>query len=63
MGRNTQVSTVVQGAEPPEFQCLFADWPIPKASGKVYNKNKIGMLRMYHFDVYLKTNKYCIMQM
>ena len=46
---STRVTRVIDGAEPPQFQSLFASWPVPE-SKCVYQFNKIAKPDSVNFD-------------
>ena len=41
---STNVTRVVEGGESQDFKSLFKVWPLPQATGKVYNNSRIGEL-------------------
>ncbi|XP_076459469.1 advillin-like isoform X2 [Babylonia areolata] len=47
---DTQVTRVVEGAEPSDFKCLFRDWPQPAPTGKVYTSSRIAKTVQTKFD-------------
>ncbi|GFN99904.1 villin protein quail, partial [Plakobranchus ocellatus] len=47
---DTQVTRVVEGAEPADFKCLFRDWPQPPPPGKVYTRSRIAKTVQTKFD-------------
>ncbi|XP_052236637.1 advillin-like isoform X1 [Dreissena polymorpha] len=47
---STSVTRVIEGGEPGDFKNLFKSWPIPVATGKAYNNNKIAKTVQTKFD-------------
>ncbi|XP_060597289.1 gelsolin-like [Ruditapes philippinarum] len=47
---HTKVTRVIEGGEPSDFKCLFKSWPMPVATGKAYNNNKIAKTVQTKFD-------------
>ncbi|KAL4216978.1 hypothetical protein ACF0H5_023435 [Mactra antiquata] len=47
---STSVTRVVEFGEPSDFKSLFKSWPVPVATGKVVNNNKIAKTVQTNFD-------------
>ncbi|XP_045178411.2 villin-1-like isoform X2 [Mercenaria mercenaria] len=47
---STSVTRVIEGGEPTDFKCLFKSWPMPVATGKAYNNNRIAKTVQTKFD-------------
>ncbi|WAR10094.1 AVIL-like protein [Mya arenaria] len=47
---STSVTRIIEGGEPSDFKSLFKSWPMPVATGKAYNNNKIAKTVQTKFD-------------